>query len=343
MNARTAAIALVSSALASCAQVTSIPLNMDGSEDKLPDGSAKVHGIRYYMPKPYLLVTELPAVPSSRARTEGDQGSAAARAEKEGNPGKGKNPSQENSQSQTAAPSAPTSDTSFTATMATYSMKLIYLPDYSRPMALQVRAGMFGSVSANPALQDGWMLGSLTSSVDSGAAAALTALGGFKPGSTGGATSRKGSGDAAAAQGAPDEARAPQRKPLNILTEQELRAYGRAVGKGDLQFPSESELSSLTEPKLKTLIKGIEIGIQIRSAVDAALDAIGSTPIWGPNVLPAGLYAFDYVNGVFSGLKPVTYFCKGGVQAAGQNEKAGSVKLDDKRNFPGYPTPCEHD
>src|SRR4029079_11786118 len=48
----------------------------------------------------------------------------------------------------------------------TYVLKLIYLPDMSKSMALKITPSILGSVSAQPQLQDGWMLTSLQASAD---------------------------------------------------------------------------------------------------------------------------------------------------------------------------------
>jgi hypothetical protein len=75
-----------------------------------------------------------------------------------------------------AAPAA-TADVGFSAATPQYSMKLIYLPDYSHPLAITMHSGLFGTASVAPALQDGWMLTSLQGSADNKAAETLTALG----------------------------------------------------------------------------------------------------------------------------------------------------------------------
>ena len=127
-------------------------------------------GIRYYLPKPYVLVTELPVAPPAPQISGGPQ---------QGGGGGGMNNSKDQSKDQTpqaTTPTAPATDTSFSANMASYSVKLIYLPDYSHPMALQEESGLFGNVALAPNLQDGWMLTSLSSSNDSGGAAALAAV-----------------------------------------------------------------------------------------------------------------------------------------------------------------------
>jgi hypothetical protein len=160
--------------LISCASVSVIPLDYQGQ----PKNEAP--GVRYYMPKPYLLVTQLPdaskpdggnaGAPAAASKDEGGQGSKA-----------------------TDSPS-PSSDLSYQLGNSTYLLKLIYLPDMSKTMAINVVPGIFGTSSAQPTLQDGWMLTSLQSSSDNTKAIDnLTSLasaligGGAKEAATGGA------------------------------------------------------------------------------------------------------------------------------------------------------------
>jgi hypothetical protein len=68
-------------------------------------------------------------------------------------------------------------------------LKLVYLPDQTKPMAMSVRTGLFGTASMKPALQDGWMLTSLDASADSKTAETLTAIASLMSSvSTGGAS-----------------------------------------------------------------------------------------------------------------------------------------------------------
>jgi hypothetical protein len=65
-----------------------------------------------------------------------------------------------------------------------YGIKLIYLPDFSKPMAIYIPWSMFGSAQMKPILQDGWMLTSLDATSDtktpetiSAVASLITAVG----------------------------------------------------------------------------------------------------------------------------------------------------------------------
>jgi hypothetical protein len=55
-------------------------------------------------------------------------------------------------------------------------MKIVYLPDLSRPMAMKQSVGLFGTAEMKPVLQDGWMLTSLDASADSKVSETLSAL-----------------------------------------------------------------------------------------------------------------------------------------------------------------------
>jgi hypothetical protein len=93
--------------------------------------------------------------------------------------------------SDSKAASAPATDTSFqVGDGKTYIAKLIYLPDYSRPMAVELNTGLVGISKADLQLQDGWMLTSVSANADNSKmgdvlTAAIQAL---STSSTGGAT-----------------------------------------------------------------------------------------------------------------------------------------------------------
>jgi len=156
--------------LTGCASITAIPLQADGKRK----GGDVEKGIRYYTPKPYLLVMELPAPPNPPG-TSGD-GKKEKDVKKPAGDGNGKQADGDKNASQTNSPTAQPSDTSFSVTNPIYTAKIVYLPDYSQPMVLQMKGGVFGNTSMAPTLQDGWMLTSLTGSVDSGGAAIVSAI-----------------------------------------------------------------------------------------------------------------------------------------------------------------------
>jgi hypothetical protein len=167
--------------------------------------------------------------------------------------------------------------------MSTYTIKLIYLPDLQHPMALRMRSGAFGSITAGPTLQDGWMLTSITANVDSGAGniasilSSVASLAGGKAaagggGGTSGGTTKKGGGGAAV----PGQ---PSLGPINGFTQEQSDA--------------------------------------LRNYFSMAINAANKqVVIWGEHVLPPGLYEFQYdTNKILSCVRPVVYFCKDGVNA----------------------------
>ena len=91
---------------------------------------------------------------------------------------------------------SPSSDLSYQLGSTTYLLKLIYLPDMSKQMAINVVPGIFGTSSAQPNLQDGWMLTSLQASSDNTKALddltslATALLGAGGKAATGGATAK---------------------------------------------------------------------------------------------------------------------------------------------------------
>ncbi|WP_429287649.1 hypothetical protein [Paraburkholderia sp. GAS206C] len=58
-----------------------------------------------------------------------------------------------------------------------YVAKLIYLPDRTQPMAVNVHSGLIGTSSIQLDLQNGWMLTSVNGSSDNKVAETLTAVG----------------------------------------------------------------------------------------------------------------------------------------------------------------------
>jgi hypothetical protein len=313
-------LAIAVPALMACSKVTSIPLNPDGTENT----HDQVQGIRYYLPKPYLLITELPAIPamsdgSSPQPTDGHGADREIMRDSAPAPKDTQQQTTGKDQPQSSTPTAPATDTSFTASMAQYAVKLVYLPDYSHPMALQMRSGLFGTVSMAPTLQDGWMLTSMNGSNDSGGVAALQAIaslvgGAIGAGATGGAKAAAPKPGARTTAVTPREEEYPPR-------DKNFEKYGEKIGQGTVRPPTQVELGATESKSLAQLITGIIKGAYARAA---------NAPLpWGDNVLPAGLYAFDYQpsdGGVLNGLKPLVYFCKDGL----------SKPADGK-------TPCEHD
>jgi hypothetical protein len=178
-------------------------------------------GLRYYMPKPYLLVMALPTantlagasnvppthVPVSDADATspggGRNGSGNAASNSGGGDGTSGNGNQSGAGSQNSQAMAPVSDTSFAASTPAYSVKIIYLPDYEHPMAMKQSTGIFGSAAMKPVLQDGWMLVSLDASADSGTPAAISALASIAGQIVGGGAGAAAKGAAAAPSGGP--------------------------------------------------------------------------------------------------------------------------------------------
>lgn len=155
-------LASISLPLVACASVSVIPLDYAGQ----PKNEAP--GIRYYMPKPYLLVTQIPndQWPNNTHSTAIPTNSKYAKATASDGDGTGtKDGDATAPASKTASPS-PTSDLSYQLGNNTYLLKLVYLPDMSKTMAINIVPGVFGTSSAQPTLQDGWMLTSMQASSD---------------------------------------------------------------------------------------------------------------------------------------------------------------------------------
>jgi hypothetical protein len=165
-------------ALGGCAQVTSLPLTASGQID-----TTQQPGIRYYLPKPYLLVAEVPVDPKVTETQESEDpkkgvayqittGGGSTSKPKKGDKGS----SSDQSKAASSGSSAGAADTSFSMMTQQYGFKLIYLPDYAHPMALKADTGLFGSVEIKPTLADGWMLTGIDASSDSKVAETLSAI-----------------------------------------------------------------------------------------------------------------------------------------------------------------------
>jgi hypothetical protein len=175
---RPIALTFSATALSACAQVTAVQLQ-PGTLTARPGAPS---GFVYYMPRPYLLVTALPTGGSAASQptgtfpgTRGSQGGQSSSPQPQDfqAPAPG---ADEGGGGDAAKTPPPSTNTSFQASNDRYMLKLIYLPDLSRPMAVRVSSGLFGSASAQLSLQDGWMLTSASGESDSKASETLTAL-----------------------------------------------------------------------------------------------------------------------------------------------------------------------
>jgi hypothetical protein len=234
--------------------VTAIPLEAD-SLTAVPGAQ---HGFRYYLPRPYLLVTEIPAVkvaattsvgqadveppgpppphvvgppgpvvpppPAPPPHTGRPPGAAPDKSPPKTSGSVSPNPD-------TSGPSnssAPATDTSFVASNgSTYIAKLVYLPDYSHPLAVEMNTGLLGITGVQMNLQDGWMLTSVSANADNSKmgdvlTAAIQAL---SSGSGGGATKTATKAAAAAAPGG-----APGRAPPDRVLRPGLYAFDYDFG-----------------------------------------------------------------------------------------------------------------
>jgi len=178
INGKPILICLLLALSPACASVNVRQLKADGTTN-----AAAAEGFRYYQPRPYLLVMALPPATASTA--------PAAPGGESKDPGKvepGKGDSGKSDDSATASQSA-AGDSGFLAISPSYVAKIVYLPDYSKPMAVQMSSGLLGTASVQLGMQNGWMLNSasinsdntkLADSVDSivGALAGLAGGGG---------------------------------------------------------------------------------------------------------------------------------------------------------------------
>ena len=173
-------IALVSACLllSGCAGVSFKQLT-----PTLAASTSAPEGAVYYLPKPYLLVAQLPV--ASKAPGPANQapdpspppagGTARDRYPSTYAPrivGGGEDEKKKDDAAEAAPPASSGTDQSFAAQSDGYMIKLIYLPDMTRPMAMSMQGG-FGTASLKPTLQNGWMLTGFDASADSNTAEIL--------------------------------------------------------------------------------------------------------------------------------------------------------------------------
>jgi hypothetical protein len=214
-----------------CARVSVSALNANGTTAR-----DQASGMRYYLPKPYLLVTLLPAEPPKTEASSGSppsippngpgtgphhhQGASAmpqpGAAPSTSSPAKS---GQEGTGSNQATTPSSASDTAFMASTSRYVVKLIYLPDLQHPMAVTESPGLVGTVTMGASLQDGWMLTSLQGSGDSKVSETISAMASLVSAVYGG-----GAGKAAAAA-APKPGGAPSETTTSPIS-QEMLAPG---------------------------------------------------------------------------------------------------------------------
>jgi hypothetical protein len=162
--------------LSGCAEVKVTPLTPEGAEAKQEEG------LRYYQPKPYLLVANLPAETPTTTVEKENPPPPPSGGMRPSNPTPGGTPAQppkasaDSPADSSKTPSAPPTDLSFFGSTKQYVLKLVYLPDYSKPYSVRSKTGLIGSSQMSMQLQDGWMMTSLNASSDSKAAETISAV-----------------------------------------------------------------------------------------------------------------------------------------------------------------------
>ena len=231
---RTLAVILCSFALlAACSRVRVVPLN-PGTDERTCDAQ---EGIRYFLPKPSLLVTEGLATAQGTRRPEALARSADQRkrstdaedlskdaeqlaAEATTPPADSTTPHGDSTRTPSPGPSTPAPGKPNTILGPTgptnYTITVRDLPNYSQPMTMYVPWALGGSATFTPTLHDGWMLTSINATSDTNTSETLTALAAM-------GTARGGTARQVAAMGPSQDGERPQRTPT--LREPGLYAF----------------------------------------------------------------------------------------------------------------------
>jgi hypothetical protein len=199
-----------------------------------------------------------------------------------------------------------------------------------------------------PVLQDGWLLTSMNGSSDSGGAAVVQALA-----SLAGTAVTGGAGKAATAAtpkstppsqaelkafGLTSAPTGPITK-LDFASQGLARAAGQAVGQNKRPPPDLTVLQSVTDATNVAVFFAALITAATATTVEKQ-----EPPTWGNSVLNAGLYAFQYADddyvgikkGEFVGLRAIVYFCNGGLTEPTKTTTIDGTPYSLSR------TPCAH-
>jgi hypothetical protein len=124
---------------------------------------AAAQGFRYYLPKPYLLVTNMTVAPEDTTASGAKPADGAAPA----SPGAAK---PKDAAAQAKAPSPPGS---------VVTVKIIWLPDTANPYTVTIAGAGIGTFKGGLQLTNGWMLTNVSEESDAKIAETVTAVAGL--------------------------------------------------------------------------------------------------------------------------------------------------------------------
>lgn len=135
-------------------------------------------GIPYYLPHPYLVVTKnLNFVVPEKTESKSNQNTESTSGQNTANQSSGKNSSSDKSGSSGKNnASAAENAASDNSGKDSYSMQVVYLPDYSQKYALYYNRGV-GKYDSTVTLVDGWKMTGLNTSSDTKTAEIIQAIG----------------------------------------------------------------------------------------------------------------------------------------------------------------------
>jgi hypothetical protein len=131
-----------------------------------PDSA--ISGFRYYLPAPYLLVTNTKLVEEGPATSKQQPTSSG------GSPENGSTPDGSHAKSEQMGGTSPSAQS-----IAPVTVALIWLPDTERPYSITSSGGAIGTFKGGFQLTNGWMLTNVSEESDAKVAETLTAVSGL--------------------------------------------------------------------------------------------------------------------------------------------------------------------
>ena len=148
--------------------------------NKVDQNQPTVEGFRYFLPRPYLLVTNMVIAPTPTVLPSGGGGGGGGAGGGGAGAG-GTGGATGGGGSHAATPGTPPGDGTAPSPpiISTVTLQVVWLPDYSQEYAVSVEGGRAGSFNGALQLANGWMLIGVNQQNVSGTAETMQAVSGF--------------------------------------------------------------------------------------------------------------------------------------------------------------------